>query len=732
MRMNGAQTDAIEQIWYAGDFTGDNKPTARATIHKGNVRLTYDKNWGDLASIIFSVGAQEVDGIFTYFPREIPNIKSVDWNRDVDTDIASATIVIYNTSVSNQGVVNPGAFTWNRGDSSFDKARGITHDPYWYGMLVPDNVIRTFEGYGADFTAGPELDPHLLCTGNWLIDKVVFQGGLITVTARDFGRILSDQILFPPITPRSSPIPGIAYPISFDSWHKADFPYDYTPLFCSYSDSSNTPWVGHDGYQLGHYAREAMDGNQSTYWLSVGNAESNASDSFEWIEAETHGETIGSVNVHALYPNMKGYVSIHVDLPAGPGGGAVHGWIADGGTIPYTPGALDNGAGIDYVTEFITNGLNQRVDFWAIPGVTKVRLTFTNLQDSGVGPNPYRAGVREFGVYSAKSDENAVVREKGWNYGDFTDIVKLLCAWGGFHWPKPSDQPYIALSRAPGFPKGLAFELNAKPANDNYLKNGRVWGDFEQTGTFSSIPLTIDQFDKKTILDAITMIANTVGFMFMIDESGGAVWRAFNYYSRGNRIQQTGQRVQRFIRILDTQTLQDIAVTLDSHDARERNYVATPDGKAVGSAKGYNLNPIGLRRIAGWIDFNWTKSSECQMAAELMAIQQMMKYRMLSLTIAALPTIQVDDQVEVVDTATGEGYLHYVRGIHSTLDHSSGQYTFQMTTSWLGARAGTDWAIAKKGQGGISADAMALIDYYDKHRKDGAYDAFAPVTLPSH
>lgn len=721
MRYNGAQTNAIEKRWYSGDFTGDNRAVARCTVHRGNVRLTSGGQYGDFASIIFSVGALYQGGQFTYFPREIPNIKSVSWNRDTGTQVATATIEIFNNANLPDGTIGRGYLTWNRGDSSFAKARKIPTNT-WHGMIVPDNVIRTFEGYGADWTKGPETDPNLLCTGNWLIDKVAISGNIITLTCRDFGRILIDQIIFPPITPRSSTIPGISYPVYFDSYQTSYVDEDsYASAGLAFAGSSNTPYVGVDGYQNGHYAREAMDGNSDTYWLSIGNSAPNAGYSYEWIQGSCGNQRIGSVSLHALYGNLQGYVSV---LSNGS-------WVNAIGVIPYdpnNPSSAPNGSNIPAVSRFVTTGSSQRVTFGPYPNVTAVRLTFTNLQNSGVGPYVYRAGVREFGVASTKTNSvKRVTKPADFNYSDYTDIIKLFCAWGGFHWP--ADGPYTAISKGVNglFPQGVAFQVAGKPANDKYLKYGRIWGDLEQTGTYGAVSLTIDNFDKKTLMDGIQVVQDTVGFLFYIDEAGGVNWRFPNYKQRGNLV--NGRRQQRFIRILDTQTLRNITLTLDSRNARERVYVASPEGKYVGSTRGYNLNPIGLRRIAGYIDRHWSSTKEVQTAAQLIAIAQMMSYRTLTVTIAGLPTMQMDDQIEVVDTDTGEGYLNYVSGIASKLDMVSGEYSYDLTCSWLGARAnGGDWAFDKFGK--LAPNTQVLLDYYDRHRKDGAYDSFAPVTIP--
>jgi hypothetical protein len=914
MRIAGARTARLENIWASGEYIGRTAATARATIRPGNIRLTPTRDYGDFASIMFSHTQGLYGTAMSMFPREVPNIKSVQWTRGVDQDIASATIEIYNTLEDpNTGEIQGGYFTWNRGDSPFSKKHSVTTEPSvagvnawqkstftatnsveqsfkktdetakvkkiritvpaggagtytvgiksdpngdptkyltatagnsmtgfttrkpilkavidqhaqvalaegenyvslpapielrqdswyrlyitasrprtfpvqissqgtttkefldfappnvdpgytpraphnviidgqehvlfeligpavttvignrndWYGWLVPDNIIQTFEGYGVNWAVNPEADENLLITGTWLIDSVENNGSIITLKCRDFGRLLADQILFPPVVPRKSAIAGIQYPVYFFSDKKTPYPAStkYTKVAMKLADSSNRPYVGYDGRVAGHYPHQAFDGNSATYWLSVGNQHANDGYSFEWIEGKVGKETIGAVEVRTAAGHYRAWVSVYAN-----------GHWVNKGHIPYDPNnpvSAPNGANIPYVASFNCKGDNElnRIEFTPIPGATRIRITFTNLQNSGVGPYVLRAGVREMVAYAEKTIPGGEKTIPG-NYKDYSDIVKLFLAWGGFHWP--TGLPGMGLSS-----NKIAFYYR-KPPNDPYLKEGAIWGDIEMTGTYGPVTLPIDSFDKRPIMDGISAIRDIVGFYFGIDETGAAIWRSPNWFERGNfvagAVDSTGKgaRTQKMLRILDTQTLQDVTATLSSHDVRERFYIATPDGRFVGGARGYNLNPIGMRRVAGWIDQHFVSNAECAGMANLIAISAMMNYRTLDITIAGIPTLQVDDQVEVVDTATGEGYVHYVRNISSKLDHSTGEYVYTVTTNWLGTRPGDKWMLQDyTGTDGkkyrvINSDIQVLLDFSDRGRKDGVYDQMGAVTL---
>lgn len=899
MRTDG-NAGRVTKAWASGDYFGDNKPTARATIRPGNMRLTPAGDYGDLASIIFSFsrGDKGIDPMMT--PKELPNIKSVEWSRDVDNDVAECTITMYNTWDGDDGSITPGYFTWNRGDTPYQTGLpltetteplvgsvrgivpsaveletvfgGVAYQPFgfsehgtfpvrkinitlpsgsagrydvciglpkgnmvdvmgvnpsggfrtgasssqvilgevdnvqlnvgdnsimlpktlnltgdgsryclvlrrrdgrtfnvytpkgpglayvldagvpslgsrdagngihyliyevtsamcfeligpavtrkigrrneWYGKLVPDNVIQVYEGYGADYSVCPERDPHLMLTGTWLIDDVTMAGGMITLACRDFGRILLDQILFPPITPRKSGIEGFAYPISFEKRAKNAPTYTLAANRVSYRTSSNAPYVG-NGAVRGHSPRTGCDGNNQTYWLSVGNQRNNDGYSFEYFEVNVPNTTVNEAHVYVKGGPYRCYVSVFSNGH----------WVNDRGIIPYDPNnpvSAPNGANIPYCGMTTANKDSiARFKFGKnFPKVTRVRFTFTNLWNSGDGPFPYRAAVREVSVFSPKTVDNGYHG----NYDDYSDIVKLLLAWGGFHWPR--SLPFVAIS------DGTWFPLVAKPADDPVLgkANGRIYGDLENTGGYGPAKLEIPNFDKKSIMDAIQSIREIVGFIFYVDHSGGAIWRAPNYHDRGNRV--NGVRSQLFTRILDTQTMQDISVKLSGRDVRERFYVATPNGKIAAGARGWNLNPIGLRRVAGWTDVNFDDTDgggqeQAQTMAQLLAMHTMMRYRTTSVTIGGLPTIEPDDQVELVDSITGEGYIHYVRGVKSSLDHSSGEYTFTLDTNWLGTKPGEEWFIDKYGK--LNPNLQELLDFTDRGRSDGAYDKFGKI-----
>jgi hypothetical protein len=695
------------EVWLSGDYsTDDRRPMARATIQKLHmhlvdytVRRSKTRDWahdGKWATAPFGQSGR---------PRELHNIKSVKWQRGVDTDVASCTIVLYNVGLANNDRPKaneaefdlPGFFTPNRGEDAFF-SRWNYESNRWKNWLVPDRVIRTYEGYGFDNDRSPEKDPHMYPSGVWLIDDVEFgTDGLITINCRDFGRLLIDHILFPPVVPWS------IYPLWWDAYKDKQKPDQAIPATGdwqrpTYSTDSNRPYVGSgitdggqtyvngDGSVYGHHGRDAFDASGETYWLSVGNRPEWSS-AYEYVQGRMSMQDVAGVKVNVRGGPYRMYVSLWGEDDEG-----VEKWFGRA-KIPYRANQVDTSADIPYVAAFDVG--QGETETFALPRtykqVTKIRYTFSRLWDSGLGVNfRHRAAVQ--GVFYANEVTTAVdgTSYKLGNYGDYTDIVKWLCAWAGFYWPRSGS--------------GLAFQTNSDgtkntiaPASDDpALGKGRVWGDFEQVATTGIAKFDVDVWDKKPVMDGITAIRDIVGFDFWIDETGGVIWRMPNVWEKGNYLmpEEGGarSRTSEIVTIDERTTLMDLRAKISSRNVREKVFIGNIGGKFGAVVKGYNPVPSGMRRVGGWTDQRFESEDECETMADLIALRQSWLYRQNSITITANPAIQVDDQVRIYERISGEGYLHRVLNISSDFDNDNGTWTYQLTTHWLGERAFTKWA----------------------------------------
>src|SRR5206468_11515535 len=74
--------------WTNGEFTGSNRHMARVTIQRMHIQLQKVDPEKLFSTAVFGQGD---------IPVELPNVKSVEWTRSVGSDVATATIVFYNT-----------------------------------------------------------------------------------------------------------------------------------------------------------------------------------------------------------------------------------------------------------------------------------------------------------------------------------------------------------------------------------------------------------------------------------------------------------------------------------------------------------------------------------------------------------------------------------------------------------------------------------------------------------
>lgn len=732
----------FDTIWKSGDYTGDNAPRGRITVQRPRMRLwTYsmmstfrrvempkqgvpsfnpypagiDPTRGDpvtntYADYLFSAPGR---------PTELPNVKSISWTRSVDVDTAECTIEFWNTRPLKVGekplpgelLDQPGFYSPGRGSTPFSSRWGHKSNP-WTNLLMPDNIIRTYEGYGTDSAEGidiggvgyvaPEKDTKLVQTGVWMIDEVSLSAaGTLSVTCRDLGRLLIDHQSMVPVVPQDF------YPVTFRDWSDKVLVLTEReeiinsvqalplPFWHLGSGNDNWPESAYIGARVhGHSSTHAFDGDPNTFWLSVGNPKQSYRSAYEYVDIGTPNTTVSQVRFSTVKTNYVAYVSVKV---AGQ-------WIP-GTTMPYRrDGRGRYEEGVPYVASAgPLGGENDHIiEFGPVENVEMVRLWLGNTQDFGLPGEKWRAALREVALFGPQPvQDRRIVTEStqaalkpgptGSNPGhtrDFTDIVKLFCAWAGLYWPSTgylyhSDGEQVSVR--PSRPDTAVLGAEA---------TGRVWGDFQETGAAPPVEIAATVWDKKSLMDGIKYLADMVGFFFALDETGAVQWRMPNIWTRGNWIgglSPNPGRTQAVVTIDERQVIFGLNAKINSRAVREGVFVANPTGAFAALSGGYNPNPTGLRRIGGWTDQNFASIDEAKVMADLIAVRQLFTYREDQIEIPANPAIQIDDQVRVFERVTSEGYYHYVKGIQSTLDLLTGQWTYTLQTHWLGDDPNSNW-----------------------------------------
>ena len=726
----------MTERWKAQAKLADQRPMCRATIQIANLhRFDYDTAWAAGGDFDYD---RHRKGVFTSMIfgdrsglREIRNIRTCSWERSVDQDVATCTLTLANTDlvpigstqedyelgvkVANDAVDMPGFFTYNRGQQRISANRwGYDTDTGWQDVYVPDRLVKTYEGYGYDMSVSPENDPNLVQTGTWIIDKVTYTDeGEITLEMRDLGRLLLQQIVFPPV------IPGAEYPLSFSTIKEAQVPHrdcvggdwsgdDLTKLGKATSSNdkyvgkglTNPPmpnYVGPNGGVQGHHSTHAMAQDEGEWWMSTGQQTRNSKVWWQ-VNLDNSLASIGAVRLNVKGGPYRFYVSVQ---------NAAGDWVGKR-KIPYevTTGDIDIKAGVKFVASGIADRSgSQDVIFKRVyHNVKAIRITFTHLEDSGVGKYPWQAGLRFMRFYSGKnagslSFEKGTVKKVVGNYKDYSDIVKWVCAWGGFFWPPHSTgMDFVRIGRQED-PEDSRFRTITYDTADPALPRGRVWGDFMKSGTAGVADLTVDMFDKKPLMDIINYVRDLLGFIFLIDETGGVTWRMPNLWSLGNYLSPTElgvptrTRTDTILDLDEKETLLSWSTVLNSENIRERIFVANVTGKIGTVVKGYNPYPVGLRRIAGWTDQNFESKQDVRVMADMLNARSMFEYRRGTAQIPGYPGIQIDDQVRILERVTNETYYHYVLGIKSEMDIQAGEWTYDLDTHWLGERPSDAWVV---------------------------------------
>lgn len=711
--------------WKSGNFVGNRRPVVRATVQHCHMKLfnytltsTYTRvslTGSGIPSINVSGGIDPLHGekiAQTYAdflwsnsttPLEIPNILSVEWTRSVNVDTAECTIVIRNTAPLAPGQAplpgkqfeQPGYYHPYHGASSFSTRWGHEQNE-WLGKLMPDNVIRTFEGYGTDLDSDPdstpETDSHLVLTGVWLIDSVSpsAAGLTLTIKARDMGRLFLEQKVYTPV------IPTQFYPVTFQNWDQkvriGGATVKKGRLRAKPVRSSNWPYVGDTGAIHGHRTKDAFDGSGDSYWMSVGNPAPSKRYAYEWVQAEVKG----GVSEVRFTPKKKGYTAyLHLKVNGSWVGAHSINYHTDG--VGEQTGDDDHRGDIPYFKSMVVKSEREhKFSFPMVKGVQAIRITLGNLQHfAGTSPS-YRAGLRDVKVYGeAVTNTTREVPLKigpaGANPGrcqDFTEIIKLAAAWAGLFWPVGASLTYT---------DGTAHELTPAKADTAALGGGvrgAVWGDFESTGTAPPLPLDPSSFDKRSLMDIVVYVRDLVGYFFGIDESGAVQWRLPNFFELGNYrtgLSANPGRTKDMIVIDESSTLRELNSTLSSANVREGIWVGDPAGTFATVRPGWNPNPTGMRRMSGWTDYHFASVEEARMAGDMIAVRQLMEYWKDSLTIHAYPAIQIDDQVRIFEGSGAEGYVHYVRSITSRHDTQTGEWLYNIETNWLGQDPEARW-----------------------------------------
>lgn len=207
----------INDLWAAGGpFTGmGGKPHTIVTVQRPWSASDPHVRDGDEDHVIHPTriaGNARSRGVpLRWFQKEnnsqveeiVPNVKSVSIDRSIDTAASSCTIQLYNQWMYDHGAVPAdkqgdgnrhlsGFFTPTRGQYPDANVRWGHETNGWEDTLVPNAILRTYQGYGGHDKTLEEclIDGNLILTGIWLVDEVsITTDGMFELKCRDTGKV---------------------------------------------------------------------------------------------------------------------------------------------------------------------------------------------------------------------------------------------------------------------------------------------------------------------------------------------------------------------------------------------------------------------------------------------------------------------------------------------------------------------------------------------------------------
>lgn len=559
---------------------------------------------------------------------DVPNIKNASINRTVDADAQECTIELDNTWMNPNTVPdapfelgNPGYFTPFRGAAAADTGRWPNHIANaWSQILVPNAVLRTYEGFGGHDKTTLECvnDGNLVMTGVWLIDDVeINASGRMIFKCRDMAKLLVDQPIFPPV------VPSAFYPLIYCRYKPTD---TVTATGGGTNDSS--------GDSPGHPKEDAFENNADTFWLS---GPFGSKTDAAWIEFNNIG-VCDKVVFKAWAGQYQCFVSVFAD-------GAWQG----AGAVP--------GSGIAYVTQGgVPTEQNVSFALGASYDATLIRLTFTNLY-SGDGAAPFFAGVREYEAERTVEGSGPAVDG---NYLDYSDIIKDLVLWAGFQ---------------------LGGE-SLPTVYGNIESTGAFSSQCLDPGIFDKQPIIDPIKQIREIVGYLSWVDEEGGFRFESPnwwEPGNVLITG----ERVSFIPDIDERVQLTaysVRLSDKSARTEIIIATE--DPTPPNFETTFVTRETNPPGEVFLR--GIQKPAMWINHVFTNDAERSYMARLIGTHIQFALRRGSVEMLGNPCIGINDQVRIWERVSSEVYIHYVRGYTSNHDFENRVYKMNLDTHWLG------------------------------------------------
>lgn len=412
-------------------------------------------------------------------------------------------------------------------------------------------------------------------------------------------------------------------------------------------------------------------GNASNYVVNVPPSTPDAL--LVSCEGDGHGglwimDTAGAVHAYgatnygsyspALNPIQGQAVEVAISLRRNVAGDGY--WILTNEGRVQAKGAAPNLGGLTSPT---TVTFDWREAMWELIRNPTADTGYLILQGDG---SIYPIGQVDF--YFGPAAGNAQLRSDG-DYLDYVDIIRDLVMWSG--WFLKED---LGNNQAPS-----------------------VFGELESTGAYSNDALPADMFDKHPVIDAINAIKEIVGYLVGVRYDGGFFFKSPNWWAAGN-FDEDGNHITTIPEIDERVDLTGYGVRVTDRPVRSQILISSEKIDPKDSTAQYaryipNTARLlrGMVKPAMWVNKYFIDITEESLTAELIALHIWFQIRTGQATGLINPSVQLNDQVRILERETSESFVHYVRGRHTVNDVLQGTYTMVLTTNWLGDRE--NWVI---------------------------------------
>lgn len=619
--------------WQTGDHLGESMPFCKAWVRTGKLRRSFqfvdeDQVYSHVPGL--GMGAKKVwrgEWSAANDYRELPNLIEVELTTDfTQNGVTQATIQMDTLGMTEMtGVagiyhrLERGYYAPLRGYNPPGRGSAVGERNDWFDMLRDKSTeIVIVAGYGED-SAIPVFK------GLLNDDSLTSLPDRATITARDFGQLLTDQQVF-----ANAKVQKVRDPITFADRLRAD------------NADEVRGGVEVSSAEASHPAKFAVDEHGGTSWRSV---EADIGD-LEWIEMALPAGRYESFRLAPEHPDLECYVALKRE----------DGWVDAGrGDVP--------GTGIPYLAHI--EKVKAKFATYQFPDGgyelgddARLRLYFTNLglhYDKNGRKLVRRASVRDFAAIKRKLP--AEVEENKWILvDDAADVVRTVLQWCGLDREWEIEDTGVRLSDKLVFSRSdkLIDIINRIAELTNYVfyvKPPSQFADGDLTPeNLNNQSLGIPVFRQnqamrrpRALLDGMESVTED-DLLTNIEPIFTDEPLAYNIRVRGRRLKADkgglplgGERTKRAMYVYRPPWSRDTNPGGNWPDNAATNQYRN------GNVKKYVVHHDNLLRDA----------EECEIASLFIAFREALESAKATCEFPAMPTIHLDHQMAVRDTGTG-------------------------------------------------------------------------------